>query len=109
MVFIAGMIGTDQEGRLVGTDIGAQTRQTLRNMATALAAVGGELGDTCSVTAFLEHGEDFPHYDAAYAEFFPEAPPVRATVEAHIFAEGALVEIQAIAIVEGVSKSGDGA
>jgi 2-iminobutanoate/2-iminopropanoate deaminase len=104
MVFLAGMIGIDKEGRLVGTDIGAQTKQALRNMATALAAVGGELADVCSVTAFLEHGDDFAGYDAAYAGSFPTAPPVRATVQAHIFMEEAPVEIQAVAIVEVPAK-----
>jgi 2-iminobutanoate/2-iminopropanoate deaminase len=100
MVFLAGVVGQDAQRRLVGDDVGSQTRQALRNLATSLAAVGGTLADVCSVTAFLEHiDRDFAAYDAAYAEAFAENPPVRATVQAHIAGEGLLVEIQSIAML----------
>lgn len=99
-VFLAGVVGQDVERRLVGDDVGSQTRQALRNMATNLAAVGGTLADVCSVTAFLEHiDRDFAAYNEAYSEAFPEDPPARATVQAHIAGEGVLVEIQAIAVL----------
>jgi len=81
-------------------DVSSQTRQALRNMATALAAVGSTLADVCSVTAFLEHiDRDFAAYDMAYRMAFAEDPPARATVQAHIAGEGLLVEIQAIAVL----------
>jgi 2-iminobutanoate/2-iminopropanoate deaminase len=102
LVFLAGMAGMDENRHLVGSDVGAQTRQALRNLAAALAAAGGTLADVCSVTAFLEHAdEDFAAYNSAYAEFFPTDPPARATVQAHIVGDGVLVEIQAIAVLGG--------
>jgi enamine deaminase RidA (YjgF/YER057c/UK114 family) len=100
LVFLAGAVGQDAQRRLVGDDVGSQTRQALQNMATALAAAGGTLADVCSVTAFLEHiDRDFAAYDAAYSEAFAQDPPARATVQAHIAGEGLLVEIQAIAVL----------
>lgn len=100
LVFLSGVAGQDAERRLVGPDVTSQTRQALRNLATELEAVGGSLADVCYVTAFLEHAdEDFAAYNAAYAEFFPQDPPTRATVQAHIVGEGLRVEIQAIAVV----------
>ncbi len=100
LVFLAGAVGQDAERRLVGDDAASQTRQALRNMEIALAAVGGTLADVCSVTAFLEHiDRDFAAYDAAYSEAFAENPPARATVQAHIAGEGVLVEIQSIAVL----------
>ena len=100
MVFLAGVVGQDEQRHLVGDDVASQTRQALRNMATGLAAVGGTLADVCSVTAFLEHiDRDFAAYDAAYSEAFADEPPARATVEAHIAGDGLLVEIQAIAVL----------
>ena len=106
MVFLAGVVGQDAQRRLVGDDVGTQTRQALRNLATALAAVGGTLADVCSVTAFLEHiDRDFAAYDAAYSEAFADDPPARATVEAHIAGDGLLVEIKAIAVLGGGSTA----
>jgi 2-iminobutanoate/2-iminopropanoate deaminase len=106
LVFLAGAVGQDAERRLVGDDVASQTRQALRNMETALAAVGGTLADVCSVTAFLEHiDRDFAAYDAAYAEVFAAEPPARATVQAHIAGEGVLVEIQAIAVLGNASTA----
>lgn len=100
LVFLSGVAGQDAERRLVGPDVASQTRQALRNLATELEAVGGSLADVCYVTAFIEHAdEDFAAYNAAYAEFFPQDPPARATVQAHIVGDGLRVEIQAIAVV----------
>ena len=100
MVFLAGVVGQDEQRRLVGDDVASQTRQALRNMATSLTAVGGTLADVCTVTTFLEHiDRDFAAYDAAYSEVFADDPPARATVEAHIAGDGLLVEIQAIAVL----------
>ncbi|MGA3031427.1 MAG: RidA family protein [Candidatus Limnocylindrales bacterium] len=102
LVFLSGVAGQDEQRRLVGKDVGTQTRQALRNLATGLAAVGGSLADVCYVTAFLEHAdEDFAAYNSAYAEFFPVDPPARATVQAHIVGDGLLVEVQAIAVLGG--------
>ena len=102
LVFLSGVAGQDEQRRLVGKDVGEQTRQALRNLETGLAAVGGTRADVCYVTVFLEHAdEDFAAYNSAYAEFFPTAPPARATVQAHIVGDGVLVEIQAIAVLDG--------
>lgn len=100
LVFLAGMVPRDVERRVPGDDIGAQTRQALENLRNALESAGARLGDVCTVTAFLSNtARDFAGYDAVYREFFPENPPVRATVEAGL--GDILVEIQAIAYVDG--------
>jgi 2-iminobutanoate/2-iminopropanoate deaminase len=102
LVFLSGVAGQDEQRRLVSDDVGGQTRQAIRNLATGLASVGGTLADVCYVTAFLEHAdEDFAAYNSAYSEFFPADPPARATVQAHIVGDGVLVEIQAIAVLGG--------
>ena len=100
LVFLAGMTPRDANRQLPGDDIGAQTRQDLENMRNALESAGAGLEDVCSVTAFLsDSARDFAGYDAVYREFFPENPPVRATVEAGL--GDILVEIQAMAYVDG--------
>jgi enamine deaminase RidA (YjgF/YER057c/UK114 family) len=42
MVFIAGMVGWDSEGRFHSDDIVEQTRQALKNVVAVLAEAGGK-------------------------------------------------------------------
>jgi len=50
-------------------------------------------------TVFLQNLDDFAAMNAAYAEVFTDLPPARACVEAARLPKGALVEIEAIAVV----------
>ena len=98
LVFLAGMVPIDSDGKTVGDDIEAQTRKALENMRVALEAVGGGLSDVCSVTTYLPNLErDFDGYNRVYREFFHTDPPARATVSAGLVEN--LVEIQAIAVL----------
>ncbi len=100
-VFTAGQIGLDpQSGQLVEGGIVAQTRQALQNLAAVLEAAGSSLQHVVKTTVFLANMDDFPEMNRVYAEFFPEAPPARSTVEVSRLPLGALVEIEAIALVE---------
>ena len=99
LVFLAGMVPADANGKTVGDDIETQTRQTLENMKAALEAVGGDLSNVCTVTSYLPNLErDFDGYNKVYREFFHTDPPARATVSARLVEN--LVEIQAIAVVD---------
>lgn len=46
---------------------------------------------------WLKDPDDFPGFNATYAEFFPNHPPARATVGSQLMVEGALIEIEAVA------------
>ncbi|XXY85827.1 RidA family protein [Sorangium sp. So ce296] len=51
LVFIAGQVAWDAEGRTVGVgDFAAQVEQCYLNVATALAAVGGTFNDVAKLT-----------------------------------------------------------
>ena len=53
-VYLAGQVARDAEGRPVGAgDLAAQVDQAYRNVATALAAVGGTFDDVAKVTLYL--------------------------------------------------------
>ena len=82
-VFVSGQGPVDPAtGALPGDDIRAQVRQTLRNVATILDAVGATMDDVVRVDAFLADFDDFAAYDEVYREFFQGDLPARTTVQA---------------------------
>ncbi len=98
LVFLSGQIPLDPErGRLVEGSIEDETRQVLKNLAAVLAAEGLTLDAVVRTTVFLTDLEDFPRVNQAYAEFFAEPFPARATVQVAALPRGARVEIDAIA------------
>jgi len=101
LVFTAGQIAIDPaQGRLIEGDVVAQTRQVLTNLSAVLEAAGSALSQVVKTTVFLQDINDFAAMNAVYAEFFPEKPPARSAVQAAALPLGALVEIEAVALVE---------
>ena len=53
-VYLSGQVARDAEGRPVGAgDLAAQVEQAYRNVATALAAVGGTFDDVAKLTVYV--------------------------------------------------------
>ena len=88
------------EGKLAEGDIQVQTRQALENVKAVLEAAGTSLSNVMKTTVFLDNMDDFSRMNAIYEEFFPENPPARSAVEVARLPLGALVEIEAVAILE---------
>ncbi|MGQ9553382.1 MAG: RidA family protein [Anaerolineae bacterium] len=104
-VYTAGQGGLDPAtGSLVPGGIEAQTRQTLVNIETILKAAGSSLANVVKTTVFLANIEDFPVMNRIYAQFFADQPPARTTVQAARLPLGALVEIEAIALLNKPAK-----
>ena len=102
-VFTAGQAGVDPAtGKLVGGGIAEQTRQVLKNIQAILEAGGASLDRVVKCGVFLADMADFQAMNAVYAEFFPpdKNPPARTTVQAAKLPLGALVEIDAIALLK---------
>ena len=80
--------------------IQAQTRQSLNNIKGVLEAAGSSMDQVVKTTVFLADINDFAEFNAVYAEFFPQDPPARSTVQAGGLPVGVLVEIEAVALLE---------
>ncbi|MBC7249437.1 MAG: RidA family protein [Anaerolineae bacterium] len=101
LVFTAGQVAIDpQQGKLIEGDVAAQTRQVLTNLSAVLEAAGSSLSQVLKTTVFLKDIHDFAAMNAVYAEFFPQNPPARSAVQVAALPLGALVEIEAVALVE---------
>lgn len=99
MLFVSGQIPIDPAtGAFAGSDIAAQTHQSLTNVKNILAAAGYSLNDVVKTTVLLADIADFAAMNAVYAEYFSENKPARACFAVKDLPKGALVEIEAIAV-----------
>jgi reactive intermediate/imine deaminase len=94
-VFTAGLVPRHPVTGALPEGIRAQTGQVIRNLETALGAVGLTLSDVVKTTVHLADLADFGTFNEAYRERFPEPYPVRTTVGSQL--AGFLVEIDAVA------------
>ena len=96
LVYTAGQVGFDAEGKLVPGGIEEQAQRALENLAACLSAAGAGLEDVLKVNVYLADLAHFPGLNAVYSEFFPPPYPARTTVGVSLPA-GLLVEIEAVA------------
>jgi 2-iminobutanoate/2-iminopropanoate deaminase len=96
LVYTAGQVANDENGKIVSDEIEAQTRRVLDNLRACLRAAGCELSDVIKVNAYLTDLANFPVYNDIYREYFKEPYPARTTIGAPL-APGYLVEIEAVA------------
>ena len=101
-VFCSGQIPLDpKSGEMVGaSDVRVQAERVLENLEAVLSAAGGSLEAVVKTTIYLADLQDFGAVNEVYARYFPAHPPARATVQVAGLPRGALVEIDAIAVVE---------
>ena len=99
IVTTAGMISTNAEGQVVGSDIETQTRQTLDNLQVALEAAGAGLQDVVKTTVFIKDMADYKGMNQVYNQVFQEHPPARSTVRGDLVLPELLIEIEAIAVL----------
>jgi 2-iminobutanoate/2-iminopropanoate deaminase len=98
-IFTAGQIGIDPvTADLVAGGIETETRQVLLNLSNVLTAAGSTLQQVVKTTVFLRDMSDFSRMNAVYAEFFPQNPPARSTVQVSALPKGAVVEIEVVAL-----------
>lgn len=99
-VFTAWQIGLDPSTtEIVKGGIETETRQALTNLKHILEAADSGLNFVVKSLVFLQDMNDFAKMNAVYAEFFPENPPARSTIQAAALPKGALVEIECVALV----------
>jgi len=100
LVWTAGQLGLDPtNGNLVGGGAPAECRRALENLRAVLEAAGSGLEGVVKTTVFLADMSDFQGVNAVYETFFRPPFPARTTVAVRALPKGALVEIEALAVV----------
>lgn len=111
LLFLAGQIGWDASGRLVGDDLVSQFRQALANCVRLVEEAGGRREDLVRLTMFCRDKGDYLAHTgpigAAYREVMGRHFPCMSLVEvADLVEAGALIEIEGTAAL---APSGGGA
>lgn len=108
LVFVAGQVAMDAEGRVVGAgDFKAQASQVYRNLAAVLGAAGCTLRDVVKFTTFLVRSEDWAPFGewrkAEYPRLFPDGvyPANTGVVVKELARAELLLEVEAIAVRPG--------
>jgi 2-iminobutanoate/2-iminopropanoate deaminase len=101
LILLAGQIGTtgaDATGSLVPGGIEAETRQTMENIRTVLAAVGSSMDRVVKCTVMMADMSEWDRMNAVYRTYFaPGRLPARSALGANGLALGARVEIECLA------------
>lgn len=101
MVFTSGALPLNPaDGTLVPGGVGEQTRQTLENLKNVVEAAGSSMCRILQITVYLTDMGKFAEMNEAYGEFFDGEYPARATLGVASLAKQAMVEMQAVALVE---------
>lgn len=100
-IFTAGQVAIDPQtpGKLVAGGIKEQTAQVIKNLSAILEAAGSDLSHVVKTTVFMTNLADFPALNEVYAQSFGQSLPARSTLQAAALPLGALVEIEAIAVI----------
>ena len=106
-LYIAGQVASDASGKLIGEgNFEVQVEQVFRNLKTAVEAAGGTIADIVKLNIFLvaevDAGE-IPKLRAIRDRYVNvQAPPASTLVVVSRLARpGWLVEIEAVAVVDG--------
>jgi 2-iminobutanoate/2-iminopropanoate deaminase len=102
IVYIAGQLGLDGSGELVGSDFQAQVEQAFQNLRAALEAVGAKPEHIVKINNYIvDIGKNLPRFrEVRNRHLNMAAPPASTTVGVTELARaGALFEIEAIVML----------
>lgn len=98
LLFVSGQGPLDPATReVVSPDIRAQTRQTLANLQSILAAAGLTLAQVVNMRVVLRNTEDFPAFNEAFRDFMAGEKVTRTCIGGTPHRKGVNVEIDCVA------------
>jgi 2-iminobutanoate/2-iminopropanoate deaminase len=95
-VYLTGQVPRQGDQPMTTGTIEEQTRVALEAIKATLTEAGCELADVVKAMVWLREREDFPGFNAVFAEYFPTEPPARSAVLNQLLVD-VRVEIEVVA------------
>jgi reactive intermediate/imine deaminase len=99
-VYLSGQIGLDPATMQLVEGIDAQIMRVFDNLKVVAKAAGGALVDCVKVNVYLTDLANFAKVNEAMEKYFNKIYPARAVVGVASLPRGALVEIDAVMVIE---------
>jgi len=99
-LFISGQIPIDPATGKMVEGIEAQVERVMENIKAIVGEAGGSMASIVKCTVLLKSMGDFKVMNGIYAQYFESDPPARAAFEVCELPLGAMVEIEAIALLD---------
>ncbi|MBR7001525.1 MAG: RidA family protein [Neisseriaceae bacterium] len=100
-VWLSGQIPLVPEtGELVSGDFAAQATQVFKNLQAVITAAGGTFDNVVKINAYLTDLANFATFNEVQAKFMQQPFPARAAVGVASLPKGALVEAEAILVLD---------
>jgi enamine deaminase RidA (YjgF/YER057c/UK114 family) len=100
-IYVAGQLARDEAGSIVGPgDMRAQLEQTFKNLELCLQAAGAGWDDVVKSNTYVTDYDAFSTCSDVRMRYFGVAAPTSTTIQiSRLAQEGAMVEIELIAVV----------
>jgi len=99
-IYLSGQIGLDPATMRLVEGIEAQVKRVFDNLKAVAEAAGGSLDDAAKVTIYLTDLAHFARVNEIMAAYFREPYPARAAIGVASLPRGALVEADAILVIQ---------
>lgn len=100
LIHVSGQLPIRPDGTgLVEAGFEDQARQAIGNMLAILQAAGGDAPHLARVTAYIVGVENWPRFNAVYAQMLGDARPARTVVPVTELHHGYLVEVDAVGLM----------
>jgi reactive intermediate/imine deaminase len=101
MVYIAGQIAFDKDGKLVGAgDMKAQAEQVFKNLEAALASAGAKFSDVVKMNTYVTDMSKAADVREVRAKYFGDTSPASTLVQVAALARPELmIEVEVVAAV----------
>ena len=100
IIYIAGQLGRDAGGNIVGGGMRAQMEQTFKNLEACLKSAGATWADVVKTNTFVTDYAAFSECRDVRMRYFGVAVPTSTTIQISGLAQpGAMIEIEMVAVV----------
>ena len=97
LIFLSGLVGTDETGELVAGGLEAETHAIFRQMSTYLEHLGLGFDDVVKCLVMIDDIAQWGAFNGIYTQYFSPPYPARSAMGADGLALGASLELECIA------------